>query len=222
MKKLAILISILSCAVEACAADDFPVSFGDGRIVIQNVSFFKETGYHYFTPQLSFLALNKNASEWSELRLKFQIDAVCNGKPRQWTESVALSDLGSRAKSYTGTPQPGELGVCSQETFEAVVEFAENEDMRTNYLTGEVNDLKTPRLEAKKRAEEERKAEQAEIAREQAEFDREQARLDREQRQRRTACARIYRNTADKKISDLTVKEDQLVKACQGLGYYSR
>ena len=36
----------------------------------------------------------------------------------------------------------------------------------------------------------------------------------------RAACGVIYQNTADKKISDLTVKEEQQVRRCQGLGLY--
>jgi len=36
----------------------------------------------------------------------------------------------------------------------------------------------------------------------------------------RLACTVIYRNTADRKISDLTVKEEQQVRACQALGLY--
>jgi uncharacterized membrane protein YqiK len=36
----------------------------------------------------------------------------------------------------------------------------------------------------------------------------------------RAACASIYKTTADKKVSDLTVKEAQQVQACQALGLY--
>ena len=36
----------------------------------------------------------------------------------------------------------------------------------------------------------------------------------------RAACRSIYTATSDKKMGDLTVKEDQQVRACQGLGLY--
>lgn len=36
----------------------------------------------------------------------------------------------------------------------------------------------------------------------------------------RAACSAIYKNTADKKIRDLTVKEEQQVRNCQTLGLY--
>jgi hypothetical protein len=41
-----------------------------------------------------------------------------------------------------------------------------------------------------------------------------------EARRARAACVVIYRNTVDKKISDLTVREEQQVRACQALGLY--
>ena len=41
-----------------------------------------------------------------------------------------------------------------------------------------------------------------------------------ERRKVRAACSTIYQNTADKKIKDLTVREEQQVRACQGLGLY--
>ena len=37
----------------------------------------------------------------------------------------------------------------------------------------------------------------------------------------RSACSVIYAKTADKRIADLTVREEQMVKTCQTLGMYS-
>jgi hypothetical protein len=70
--------------------------------------------------------------------------------------------------------------------------------------------------DAARYAKERAKAEATEAARQKqlgAEAAQERARL-------RAACAVIYKNTADKKMGDLTVKEDQQVKACQALGLY--
>ena len=36
----------------------------------------------------------------------------------------------------------------------------------------------------------------------------------------RAACSAVYKSTADKKIRDLTVKEEQRVRNCQALGLY--
>jgi hypothetical protein len=69
------------------------------------------------------------------------------------------------------------------------------------------------REEADKRNEERRKKEAAEAsAAAKAE--------DAERRKLRATCAAVYQNTADKRMGDLTVKEDQQVKACQALGLY--
>lgn len=41
-----------------------------------------------------------------------------------------------------------------------------------------------------------------------------------ERRKIRSACAAIYQNTIDKKLNDLTVREEQQVRACQAVGLY--
>ena len=41
-----------------------------------------------------------------------------------------------------------------------------------------------------------------------------------ERRKLRAACSVLYQNTADRKIADLTVREEQQVRACQALGLY--
>jgi hypothetical protein len=48
----------------------------------------------------------------------------------------------------------------------------------------------------------------------------EEAKAAERQRKIRGACALIYQNTADKKLKDLTVKEEQQVRSCQALGLY--
>jgi len=62
---------------------------------------------------------------------------------------------------------------------------------------------------ARKKAAEAARREQVEEAEETAK----EARL-------RSACKGIYGRTANKKVSDLTVKEEQQVRACQALGLY--
>jgi hypothetical protein len=58
---------------------------------------------------------------------------------------------------------------------------------------------------------------QARYAKAKAEED---ARAAEERAKIRAACALIYENTANKKVGDLTVKEEQEVRACQALGLY--
>ena len=57
----------------------------------------------------------------------------------------------------------------------------------------------------------------ARIAKERAD---EGAKAAEERRKIRAACSTIYQNTADTKLKDLTVKEEQQVRACQALGLY--
>ena len=47
-----------------------------------------------------------------------------------------------------------------------------------------------------------------------------EAKATEERRKVRAACTAVYRDTADKKLGDLTVKEEQQVRACQALGLY--
>jgi len=48
----------------------------------------------------------------------------------------------------------------------------------------------------------------------------EEARAEAIARQARAVCAQVYKSTADKKISDLTVREAQQVQSCQNLDMY--
>ena len=48
----------------------------------------------------------------------------------------------------------------------------------------------------------------------------EEAKAAEERRKVRAACSGIYQNTVEKKIKDLTVGEEQRVRACQALGLY--
>ena len=72
-----------------------------------------------------------------------------------------------------------------------------------------------------KRLAAERKKKQAEedarYAKAKAEQDAKEAE---ERRKIRATCGVVYQNTADKKIADLTVREEQQVRACQALGLY--
>jgi hypothetical protein len=72
-----------------------------------------------------------------------------------------------------------------------------------------------------KRLAAERKRKQAEESAREAKVQAEQDAKEAEARAKiRAACNTIYRNTVDKKIKDLTVREEQQVRTCQGLGLY--
>ena len=48
----------------------------------------------------------------------------------------------------------------------------------------------------------------------------EDAKVTEERRKARVACAAVYQATIDKKVKDLTVREEQQVRACQVLNLY--
>src|ERR1017187_6541833 len=73
----------------------------------------------------------------------------------------------------------------------------------------------------RKRLAAEQKRKQAEAAAQQAKIKAEEdARAAEERRKIRAACTVIYKDTIDKKVKDLTVREEQQVQACQALGLY--
>jgi hypothetical protein len=120
--------------------------------------------------------------------------------------------------------------------------FAENDKIQIDVLTGERTDMEKQRqglAEAERRAAEaQAKKDAAEAARrrqlaaEQKKKDAElnariaKSRAEREaaaaeeERKLRANCTLIYQNTIDTKVKDLTVREEQQVRACQVLGLY--
>ena len=91
------------------------------------------------------------------------------------------------------------------------------------------------RAELVKQAEADKKKARAAIKNDEELVQEKEAARDEEQRQRRAEierkeametearknCHVIFQATADKKIGDLTVREEQTVHACQSLGYYN-
>ena len=74
----------------------------------------------------------------------------------------------------------------------------------------------------RKRLAAEQKKKQADLnAREAKERAEEEAKAAEERGRVRAACSAAYQKTADKKLKDLTVKEEQQVRACQALGLYT-
>jgi hypothetical protein len=73
----------------------------------------------------------------------------------------------------------------------------------------------------RKRLAEEQKKKDAELNARLAKYRAEKEAAEAEERRKiRTACSGIYQNTVDKKVKDLTVREEQQVRACQALGLY--
>jgi hypothetical protein len=144
------------------------------------------------------------------------------------------------------TPLVGKVDGCRTEKIKATLLSAENSKVRIDGETGERVDLVAERKAQEAAEAERRRIEEGEQAKKEAEdatrrkrltADRkkreadEQARYERakaveevkaaeERAKVRTACALLYEKTANKKIGDLTVKEEQQVRSCQLLGLY--
>ena len=165
-----------------------------------------------------------------DISLQIDVGGLCQGKPAQWTFKVTLPAV-----------KPGEAGVddtdledsvdCTLDIGKATLlsvvvggqpvfqQEAPNID-----LNGELKAIQLKRTAAaarQKRLAEDRKkvAEQNRLA-QAAEAAKRAEEREAGDRKLRQACWTIFRNTVDKKINDLTVRETEQIKACQSLGYY--
>ena len=226
--------------------DDITIPVDDGTILIQHAQFIRTfgTGYKIFIPELSFALTNKTSSEWT-LDIHFHIEGICGTKPQQWTQLVRTGLVGPHDdQEYKEVLDvfTGRIDGCKTESITASLVQAENRKWRINGVSGERVDLEALRKqrEAEQAAEDaervkkeaaeaarqkrlaaERKKKQAEVDARYAKAKAEQDATAAEERRRvRTACGAVYQSTADKKIGDLTVREEQQVRACQALGLY--
>jgi hypothetical protein len=183
-----------------------------------------------YLPELSFRMTNETSSAWRTIKLQFEIDGICNADIHHWSFSASVG-IAHRASSpvvesyYDTIPYLfGKVEGCKAEIIKASLLTAENSKVRINRTTGERVDVEEERrkLNAQRDAEAARQkrlaAERdARIAKDRADVDSKAAE---ERRKIRAACAAIYKNTAGMKIKDLTVKDEQQVRACQALGLY--
>ena len=219
--------------------DEITLPLDNGNIVIR-ASFIGFNGYTQI-PELTAGITNQTSSEWPTLKLQFDVSASCAGNERHWS-IPATTALGWRKDYHVFQYYKdivialvGEVKGCKTESIKASLILAENADIRIDGVTGERVDYKAEReAEAAARAaaqaaqaEEERKAADAQYAAEEArrkrlaaEQKRKQVEAAEDRKRIRAACTIIYQNTVDKKVKDLTVREEQQVRACQVLGLY--
>jgi hypothetical protein len=120
------------------------------------------------------------------------------------------------------SPEDDRLAAQAEEKFAAAVAKAAAAEAKRESEEAAAQAKKAAAEAARRKrlaAEQQREQAQADAqhAKEKAEED---ANVAEEQRQVRAACALIYKDTADKKIGDLTVKEEQQVRTCQALDLY--
>ena len=197
---------------------------------MENLRFIRVNEYGTRVPELTFNLVNQTRQRWNRLNFRFEITGTCGHKQEEWTVPVTTSIGWAKdaavGKTYKDTvfSLMGKLDSCGTDSIKVTLLFAENENTRITESTSGVVSLKKQweEEEAVRRA-----AEQAELARRVAERDAEAKKTRRIEEQReaertrlRDNCLAIYNATADKKVNDLTVREEQAVRACQTLGMY--
>jgi len=228
-----LITSLLFGAIGCC--DVFTVPLGKGRLVIQ-AEFIHQDQFGSFIPKLVATIRNETSAPW-RIKLEFNIGALCNGEPRQWTVP-AIASLGWSKDHRVTTEYDdivvsliGKVDTCKAEIIEARLLFAENGNTRIEGTAEAAVDLGKQLQEIKAQHEAEAKAQAerdaaaavrrkrltAQERKKEAEANMKAA----EERIRvRAACLVVYQDTIDKKIHDLTVREERQVQACQFLDLY--
>jgi hypothetical protein len=205
MKFRLLLVAVLFGTV--VYGDDNTFQLGDGRILIKDAQFIRENvfGGGALVPELSFTIINETSFGWRSVKLKFDMSGICGSKPRQWSRSVVMSLGWTQQEHYakefkdTMIALVGKVDGCHTETIKASLLNAEKVSAAEAVDQG-IRDAAEAARQKRATAEQKKAVEERALV--------------------RAACAMIYKNTSDKKMSDLTVNEDQQVKTCQAVGLY--
>lgn len=160
-----------------------------------------------------------------DLRLQFDVGGLCSKKPSQW--SVQTDDRFWRERYSSGfqvedtkdcTVDVVKVALISARYGETIL--AHNEEVPEVDFTASLKAIQS-RRNAEDALAAVRKHKEAEAtARREKIKAAEDAKAQGERATTRAACSAIYQGTIDKKVTDLTVREDQQVRACQALGLY--
>jgi hypothetical protein len=141
-----------------------------------------------------------------DVKLQFDIGGLCSNKPAQWSEVTDDSVGFSASKFFHLEDSAG----CTIELVK--VSLASTNPPEIDF-TEQLKSIQAKRdaeaARAKRRTEEAAKAKNEQDAKDAA-----------ERQKIRIACGAIYRSTIDKKVRDLTVREEEQVRSCQALRLY--
>lgn len=216
---------------------------GDILVPLNNESLLIDADIHFtwgnYWPGIALTIQNQTSHPWEYIRLQIDAGGICDGAPSAWSFPVAVGPLGwDKYRAVRKNVSTALLDLkdtitdCTSDAFEVRVLRADFKDIHINNEPLPRIDMITILAERKKQREAEQAkhdaAVKAQDARDAAEQKR-RAELAKQEQERKAAeytriknaCTSLYRNTANKKISDLTVAEDQQVRACQALGLYS-
>ena len=141
-----------------------------------------------------------------EVRLRFDIGGLCLKEHTQWSETTRDEFRFSTSNGFRLEDAQG----C---TVELIKVSLASHDLPEIDFTDQLKSIQAKRdaeaVRAKRLAAEAKKARSAQDAKDAA------------GRQKiRAACTAIYQSTIDKKVKDLTVREEEQVRACQALDLY--
>jgi hypothetical protein len=211
----------------AMYGEDITIPFEGGSILIKNASYSRYDSLLDLTrSQVRFTIVNNTSDGWD---LKLQLDGLtqCDGQTRvlSRTDKVSLRP-GGLGMVIDGAEHVshGKDGGCVLEQLVASILTAENKNLRINVVTGERLDLVKQRelaTEAQAKQDTIEEAHQKRLAAEQRKKNAAlAAQKAEEMRKLHDNCTTIYQNTVEKQVKDLTVREEQQVRACQVLGLY--
>ncbi|MGA3205072.1 MAG: hypothetical protein ABSF12_21460 [Bryobacteraceae bacterium] len=162
------------------------------------------------------------------LKLQFDVGGLCSKKPSQWSNQT--EDRFDDLQTISGFPVDDTKG-CTVELLKVTLIsamygaslLAHNEAPEIDFTDAlkaiqarrDVEEARRKGLAAERKQKE--AAEAASLAKIKAAED---AKAAEDRAKTRAACSAIYQNTIDKKVKDLTVREDQQIQACRALGLY--
>lgn len=158
---------------------------------------------------------NPSSSGWKDVIVDVGVIAKCPG-----TDSRRIEFDASLGYLRPGETTVSDTIVSARRTFGPGCELGGLDVVKFKSGAVETEEATRAREEQRKRSEADQKRIRVE-----ADADQKQAlsEIDAEARKRAEIianCHTVFLATADKKVSDLTVREEQAVRACQVLGYY--
>jgi hypothetical protein len=159
-----------------------------------------------------------------DLKLQLDLGGLCSKKPSQW--SVQTEDRFWRVRVSRSFQVEGTKGCTVDLAKVTLISASYETKILAHNDVPEVDftdQLKA--IQARRDTEEVlaagRKRKEAEAAARRAKIKAaEDAKAQEERAKARAACSAIYQSTIDRKVADLTVREEQQVRACQALGLY--
>jgi len=218
---------------------------GGGEITLEDVRFIRTDQLNLNYPELTFKMVNNAKGPWKSQAISFDMWGVCKDGVRHWSDQLtvessrpvfvlpgalpvktAISSDQPFSRQYTHVVESLAAGYQLQGCATAIIQARQTSDAPlANPAPEEILTAQQQvkardeaiRLEALKEADKEERERKAEKEREQRKIEEEaNKRLAREI----MFCHALYRSTSSKKVSDLTVKEEEEVRACQFADLY--